>query len=1035
MAHAYGDHDHASSTGNNTAGTADDDDGYSRSYAEDSYVDPDDADDANDDHTPVHREVPQFDNFPRGFRVELKTSVGFGVAMGIVWIDTKRALVLEKDGHVWICEPDTPGFPRELYMVIPSKVLYKTDETGALAINVDPDFNAARKAQKFVYIYYGASAGVGGLAGGMRLSKFKHVENKGGLESVLDYASEQVLWHDTDGWGVSPQWHYGGAITFGPTKKLFLTLGDKYTREWQISNKHHSGCIIRVNRDGSIPAGNLPPAIKPAACWAYGIRNGFSAYWDTPTNRFLIAEVGGNKKKTAQEDVHLGKGGVNYGWPYCEGHCNNVNFPDCSCDKHDDPIYTYDHSQYPEEGEEGTYRKGAIIGGVVLRNSAWPAQYYGAYFHADFSRGDLSFMQFEHDGSEKVRSSTRIGNIQNPIRITKGPDNNLWITTYKGRKSAIFKISYASTNKVPVISAVFASVLTGPSPLRVAFIAAATDPDGANEDLEYMWLLGDGTTLNGQSAVHTYTTQGTFAAQMFVSDGEATVGSYEVLISVGSPPTVNIVAPMDGQTFRAGETLALKGAGTYLDDYGSANLLPNDHFQWHLGFIHDSHVHPIGTDPAGSTATYTVPNSGHRYGNGTGLKFELTATSPGGKLRAVAEVKLWPELTVQRFESNPSGLHVKLDSDTFVTPFEIETVVGFEHQFELQDTYCYKNSQHERSKISIAGPYNRSTSVVHVPAGEETVLVDLDATRTAGGARAWCADPPVSLCAMAAFDAKLTLNCSSEGEGYTIASVTFASFGVPDSAACYDGKEGSCHASTSRSVVEAACLGHSECSVDASFDTFGTECSPDTKSLSAFTGIGAGWCRGQDQTRDTTGIFQQNTYGTNTVELCMAACLQDLRCTGIWYNAKSYKCQLHAIELVEVRNKNNVQCYVRKKDVVLRSLLATVVCEQQRPITTSSTTGAVTTATATTTTVTTATATTATVTTATATTTTVTTATVTMTVGPPATERPQNLDAPSSSTTNSSTPAVRDVNICQAKCRRGARKSDAADPIVYREGE
>jgi hypothetical protein len=64
---------------------------------------------------------------------------------------------------------------------------------------------------------------------------------------------------------------------------------------------------------------------------------------------------------------YIGTQQTNYGWPYCEGMCDNTNFPQCDCDLHTNPIYTYAH-------QVGNSVTGAcIIGGTVLRNSNWPA--------------------------------------------------------------------------------------------------------------------------------------------------------------------------------------------------------------------------------------------------------------------------------------------------------------------------------------------------------------------------------------------------------------------------------------------------------------------------------------------------------------------------------------------------------------------------------------------------------------------------------------------------------------------------------------
>jgi len=48
--------------------------------------------------------------------------------------------------------------------------------------------------------------------------------------------------------------------------------------------------------------------------WAKGVRNGYSSRWDLETERYFIAEVGGNNQGVAVEDLHLGKAGANYGW-------------------------------------------------------------------------------------------------------------------------------------------------------------------------------------------------------------------------------------------------------------------------------------------------------------------------------------------------------------------------------------------------------------------------------------------------------------------------------------------------------------------------------------------------------------------------------------------------------------------------------------------------------------------------------------------------------------------------------------------------
>ena len=72
------------------------------------------------------------------------------------------------------------------------------------------------------------------------------------------------------------------------------------------------GKIHRINPDGTRPTDN--PFYDGAgpnwdSIWAYGLRNPFRAYYDAPTGRLYVADVGGNNYSTAYEEVNLGARG------------------------------------------------------------------------------------------------------------------------------------------------------------------------------------------------------------------------------------------------------------------------------------------------------------------------------------------------------------------------------------------------------------------------------------------------------------------------------------------------------------------------------------------------------------------------------------------------------------------------------------------------------------------------------------------------------------------------------------------------------
>ena len=98
-----------------------------------------------------------------------------------------------------------------------------------------------------------------------------------------------------------------------PDGMLFLTLGERYSRkdDAQKLDNHH-GKIIRIGKDGSIPADN-PFANRPGALpeiWSYGHRNPQGATL-SPDGTLWAHEHG----PQGGDEINLPKPGRNYGWP------------------------------------------------------------------------------------------------------------------------------------------------------------------------------------------------------------------------------------------------------------------------------------------------------------------------------------------------------------------------------------------------------------------------------------------------------------------------------------------------------------------------------------------------------------------------------------------------------------------------------------------------------------------------------------------------------------------------------------------------
>ena len=91
-----------------------------------------------------------------------------------------------------------------------------------------------------------------------------------------------------------------------------------------------------------------------------------------------------------------------------------------------------------------------------------------------------------------------------------------------------------------------------------------------------------------------------------------------------------------------------------------------------------------------------------------------------------------------------------------------------------------------------------------------------------------CQTPSSSACGVVAEGATLTLTCPGATE--TIIGISYASYGTP-TGVCSSFTNSACHATTSSSVVLAACNGLHSCNVAATNANFGDPCSGTTKKL------------------------------------------------------------------------------------------------------------------------------------------------------------------------------------------------------------
>ena len=113
---------------------------------------------------------------------------------------------------------------------------------------------------------------------------------------------------------VSSSAHFGSRLVFARDGRLFITLGDRYSRrdDAQTLDTHH-GKVVRINADGSVPADN-PYAQRAGALpeiWNIGHRNIQGAALHPLTGELWSHEHG----PQGGDELNIELPGRNYGWP------------------------------------------------------------------------------------------------------------------------------------------------------------------------------------------------------------------------------------------------------------------------------------------------------------------------------------------------------------------------------------------------------------------------------------------------------------------------------------------------------------------------------------------------------------------------------------------------------------------------------------------------------------------------------------------------------------------------------------------------
>ena len=241
--------------------------------------------------------------FAQGVRPQTVAS-GLQSPWAVAFLPDGRFLVTERGGRMRIIERD--GKLNKPLEGVPE--VAAAGQGGLLDAIVDADFASNRT----LYFCFSEPAAVGN-SNSTALARATLTADGTGIGDVKVIFSQKPKF--------SSSLHFGCRIVEGrapgvngkPDGKLFLTLGDRYSRapDAQKLDNHH-GKIIRINKDGSVPPDN--PFVGKAGAlpeiWSYGHRNSQGATL-APDGTLWAHEHGAQ----GGDEINLPKPGVNYGWP------------------------------------------------------------------------------------------------------------------------------------------------------------------------------------------------------------------------------------------------------------------------------------------------------------------------------------------------------------------------------------------------------------------------------------------------------------------------------------------------------------------------------------------------------------------------------------------------------------------------------------------------------------------------------------------------------------------------------------------------
>ncbi|WP_460803067.1 PQQ-dependent sugar dehydrogenase [Microbulbifer agarilyticus] len=314
---------------------------------------------------------------------------------GLSFLPDGRMLVAERGGRLVMLDADG-GNLREI-AGLPE--IYVKGQGGLFEVLPAPDF--AQTGEVFVSYAHGTDK-----ANGTRISRAILREYR--LQDLQPIFTVEPL--------KNTPVHFGGRMAFLHDGTLLLTTGDGFDmREDAQKLEGLLGKVVRINRDGSVPADNPYASSQGAGAkvWTYGHRNPQGLVYDAASDSVIMHEHG----PAGGDEVNILQAGKNYGWPvatYGKDYSGAIISPFTEYEGMEPPLMHWTPSIAP-------------AGLAIYRGELFP-QWDGDLLVAALAGRHLRLVEME--GGKPIAQQELIADLEERIRdVRVGPDGAIYLLT------------------------------------------------------------------------------------------------------------------------------------------------------------------------------------------------------------------------------------------------------------------------------------------------------------------------------------------------------------------------------------------------------------------------------------------------------------------------------------------------------------------------------------------------------------------------------------------------------------------------------